>query len=69
MNQTVTSGTSIVALMLAWMRLLRASVRSSAMGRWAPVNTTGLGRPSSRYESAEAVYAMVSVPCSTTKPS
>ena len=45
------------------------SVRNCPMGNCAPVMTTGLPRFSSMKLSAEAVKAMVSVPCSTTKPS
>ncbi|MNL46272.1 hypothetical protein D3C87_1689720 [compost metagenome] len=55
MKKIPTSGTSMVASSRAETRLLRASVLSSEMGRWAPVRITGLGRLESMYDRAEAV--------------
>ena len=39
------------------------------MGIWLPVSTTGRSMPGSMNVSAEAVYAMVSVPWVITTPS
>ena len=50
-------------------RFSRPSVRGMPIGNWDPVKITGFRRPSSMKLKAEAVYAMVSVPWSTTKPS
>jgi hypothetical protein len=50
-------------------RFSRASLRISHSGICDPVMITGLRRPASRNGTADAVYAIVSVPCSTTKPS
>ncbi len=51
------------------MRFSFPSVRSMPMGSCEPVKITGLLRFSSMKLSAEAVYDIVSVPWSTTKPS
>ena len=59
----------VAAISMAEMRFSLPSVRSMSMGSWLPVRMTGLPRFSSMKLSAEAVYAIVSVPCSTTKPS
>ena len=45
------------------------SVVSNPIGFCAPVMTTGFRLFCMRYESADAVYARVSVPCAITKPS
>ncbi|MNR47023.1 hypothetical protein D3C85_1660750 [compost metagenome] len=50
-------------------RLICPSERSSASGICDPVTITGLPRFSSMNDSAEAVNAIVSVPCRITKPS
>ncbi len=50
------------------MKFCRPSLRVRATGICEPVTTTGLPKDGSRNESAEEVYAIVSVPCSTTKP-
>ena len=50
-------------------RFLRASVSREYTERCEPVSTTGFALFCTRYESAAAVYAIVSVPCVTTKPS
>ena len=50
-------------------RLRRASLYTSHIGMIEPVSTTGLPRPCSMKESALAVYAIVSVPCTITNPS
>jgi hypothetical protein len=50
------------------MKFWRPSLRIRVMGIWDPVTTTGLPKPGSRNERADEVYAMVSVPCRTTKP-
>ncbi len=55
--------------MAAWRRFSRASVRASASGRCEPVRTTGFGSGPSKSPSALAVYAIVSVPWTTTTPS
>ena len=60
---------SSVAYNTLWYRLSFASVKALAMGRCDPVSTMGLGLCWMRYDRAAAVYAMVSVPCSTTNPS
>ena len=50
-------------------RLRRASVSREYTDFCEPVRTIGFELFCTRYESAAAVYAMVSVPCVTTKPS
>ena len=45
------------------------SVRNVPMGSCEPVRITGFARFSSMKLSADAVYAIVSVPCRMTKPS
>ena len=57
------------AISMAVIRFSLPSVRSTPMGIWLPVNTTGLPRFSSMKLRAEEEYDMVSVPCSTTNPS
>ena len=57
------------ANMIDAIRLRRASLKGSRMGMMEPVRTTALPSPSSMKESADAVYAIVSVPCRMTKPS
>ena len=57
------------AISMAVMRFSRPSVRSTPIGIWLPVKTTGFARFSSMKLMADAVYDMVSVPCSTTNPS
>ena len=44
-------------------------MRISPSGRCEPVSTTGLSSPVSANDSADAVYAIVSVPWMTTTPS
>eukprot|EP00444_Apocalathium_aciculiferum_P051129 CAMPEP_0183514754 /NCGR_PEP_ID=MMETSP0371-20130417/13088_1 /TAXON_ID=268820 /ORGANISM="Peridinium aciculiferum, Strain PAER-2" /LENGTH=250 /DNA_ID=CAMNT_0025712209 /DNA_START=447 /DNA_END=1200 /DNA_ORIENTATION=+ len=46
-----------------------ASLMGSNIGSCAPVKMTGFANCSSMNDKAEAVYAMVSVPCRMTKPS
>ena len=60
---------SCAANMTDTIRLRRASLYTSHIGIIEPVNTTGLPRPCSMKESALAVYAIVSVPCTMTNPS
>ena len=71
-----TSGTIAVpfgclaaAISMEVIRFSFQSVRNMPMGSWLPVRITGLLRFSSMKLSAEAVYAMVSVPCRMTNPS
>ncbi len=68
-KQMPTSARPRQARSTALTRLLRASLRTKARGRWLPVSTTGLPRSARRKPSTEAVNAMVSVPWMTTKPS
>ena len=68
-KQMPVSGIARQARSTALTRLLRASLRTKARGRWLPVSTTGLPRSASRKPSTEAVKAMVSVPWMMTKPS
>src|SRR5512133_1816673 len=68
-KQMPTSGMPRQARSTALTRLLRASLRTKARGRWLPVRTTGLPRSASRKPRQEAVKAMVSVPWMMTKPS
>jgi len=49
--------------------LASPSLRAWPMGICEPVKITGLSNPHSRNDRADALQAMVSVPCSTTKPS
>ena len=44
------------------------SVRSTPIGSCEPVRITGLSSPSNMKLSADAVYAIVSVPCRMTNP-
>ena len=70
-----TSGTTgrpfslAAAISMAVIRFSLPSVRNMPIGSCEPVKITGLLRFSSMKLNAEAVYDMVSVPCSTTKPS
>ena len=50
------------AIIMELMMLSLPSERTSHIGIWDPVITTGFPKPSSMKERAEAVYAMVSVP-------
>ena len=75
-NADETSGTIGVpfgylaaAISIAVIRFSLPSVRNAPIGNWLPVKTTGLLRFSSIKLNAEAVYAIVSVPCKMTKPS
>lgn len=51
------------------MRLFRPSERTTQRGICDPVKTMGFLRPSSAKDTADAVYAIVSVPVTTTIPS
>lgn len=54
---------------MAVIRFSLPSVRNMPMGSCEPVRITGLFRFSSMKLRADAVYAIVSVPCKTTNPS
>jgi len=57
------------AVLAAFIKLFWASLARSKIGFCAPVKTTGFDRFRKAKDRAEAVYAMVSVPCATTNPS
>ena len=57
------------AISTAEIRFSFPSVLGTPIGSWLPVNTTGLARFSSMKLRADAEYAIVSVPWSTTNPS
>ena len=57
------------AISTADMMFSLPSVRGLPIGSWLPVNITGLQRLSSMKLIADALYAMVSVPCRITNPS
>ena len=57
------------AISTAVIRFSLPSVRSFPIGNWLPVRITGLLKSSSMKLRAEAVKAIVSVPCRMTKPS
>ena len=72
----LTSGTNewplsslAAAISTAEIRFSLPSVLGTPIGNWLPVNMTGFARLSSMKLKAEAEYAIVSVPWSTTKPS
>ena len=65
----VPSGCLAAAISMEVIRFSLPSVRNMPMGSWLPVKMTGLLKFSNMKLRAEAVYAMVSVPCSTTNPS
>lgn len=70
-----TSGTNgkpfslAAAISIAVIKFSFPSVRNIPIGNCDPVRITGLLRFSSIKLNADAVYDIVSVPCSTTKPS
>jgi hypothetical protein len=68
--KTHTSGTLRNPAMTTLTMTLRcASLKRSDSGSIEPVTITGFPRDSSMNESADAAYAIVSVPITTTKPS
>ena len=76
LKKMLTSGTMALprmslaaAISTADTRFSLPSVRGEPMGSWLPVKITGLCRWSSMKLSTDALYAMVSVPWSTMKPS
>ena len=72
MQTSGTSGLPFASRALAISRLVRRfsfpSVRSTPIGSCEPVRMTGLLNPSNIKLRADAVYAIVSVPCRITKP-
>jgi hypothetical protein len=69
-KKTTTSGMrEVAATRMDTSRFLGASDSPRSMGSMAPVTTTGLARFSSMKLSADAQYAKVSVPITTTNPS
>ena len=68
-TMVVPSGCLAAAISMAVIKFSFPSVRSLPIGNWLPVRMTGLLKSSNMKLSAEAVKAMVSVPCRITKPS